>query len=77
MIDLKWQGARVDYQTAVDAFNKAKETMLIDTSDIKKVDKDISINMYIESNDDIAQDNICIEYVISNIVLKVKDLKMK
>ena len=72
MIDLKWQGARVDYQTAVDAFNKAKETMLIDTSDIKKVDKDISINMYIESNDDIAQDNICIEYVISNIVLKVK-----
>ena len=72
MIDLKWQGARVDYHTAVDAFNKAKETMLIDTSDIKKVDKDISINMYIESNDNITQDNICIEYVISNIVLKVK-----
>ena len=72
MMDLKWQGAKVDYKTAVDTFEKAKETMIIDTSDIKKIDKDISVNMYVESHDDIIEDNLCIEYVISNIVLKVK-----
>ena len=71
MSNLKWQGARVDYNSAVDAFNKAKEGMIIDTDDIKKVDKDISISMYVESNDDIVEDTLCIEYVVSNIVLKI------
>ena len=72
---LKYSGAKIDYNTAVDVFNETKKAMSMNTDDIEKIDKNIKISMYIESFDDIAKDRICIEYLVSNIVLKIKSLK--